>query len=77
MKPIKNERKERQIIPIAENINRYSEKYLKGIGKNNYSGSQKQLHPIGENNKDINNIKNKNNYNKKYKIQKRKFERNI
>ena len=49
---------ERQIIPIAENINRYSEKYLKGIGKNNYSGSQKQLHPIGENDKDIiNNIK--------------------
>ena len=78
MKPIKNERKERQIIPIAENINRYSEKYLKGIGKNNYSGSQKQLHPIGENDKDIiNNKKNKNNYNKKYKIQKRKFERNI
>lgn len=83
---------ERQIIPIAENINRYSEKDLKGIGKNNYSGSQKQLHPIGENDKDIrksynklkdkedflvtdvehkeqsrviiNNIKNKNNYNK-------------
>ena len=27
---------ERQIIPIAENINRYSEKDLKGIGKNNY-----------------------------------------
>ena len=76
MKPIKNERKERQIIHIAENINRYSEKYLKGIGKNNYSGSQKQLHPIGENDRDIiNNIKN--NYNKKYKIQKRKFERNI
>lgn len=50
---------ERQIIPIAENINRYSEKDLKGIGKNNYSGSQKQLHPIGENDKDIiNNIKN-------------------
>lgn len=44
---------ERQIIPIAENINRYSEKDLKGIGKNNYSGSQKQLHPIGENDKDI------------------------
>ena len=25
---------ERQIIPIVENINRYSEKYLKGVGKN-------------------------------------------
>lgn len=89
---------ERQIIPIAENINRYSEKYLKGIGKNNYSGSQKQLHPIGENDKDIrksynklkdkedflvtdvehkeqsrviiNNIKNKNNYNKELQIKK-------
>ena len=56
---------ERQIIPITESINRYSEKYLEGIGKNNYSDSQKELHPIGENNKDIiNNIKNKNNYNK-------------
>ncbi len=90
--------KERQIIPIAERINRYSEKYLEGIGKNNYSGSQKQLHPIGENDKDIrksynklkdkedflvtdvehkeqsrviiNNIKNKNNYNKELHIKK-------
>ena len=44
---------ERQIIPIAESINRYSEKYLEGICKNNYSGSQKELHPIGENDKDI------------------------
>lgn len=44
---------ERQIIPIAERINRYSEKYLEGIGKNNYSDSQKELHPIGENDKDI------------------------
>lgn len=89
---------ERQIIPIAENINRYSEKDLKGIGKNNYSGSQKQLHPIGENDEDIrksynklkdkedflvtdvehkeqsrviiNNIKNKNNYNKELHIKK-------
>ncbi len=40
---------ERQITPIVENINRYS---------------QKQPYPIGENSKDIiNNIKNKNNYN--------------
>ena len=55
----------RQIIPNKEKINRYSEKFLEGIGKNNYLDSQKQLHPIGENNKDIiNNIKNKNNYNK-------------
>ena len=45
--------KERQIIPIAERINRYSEKYLEGIGKNNYSDSPKELHPIGENDEDI------------------------
>ena len=89
---------ERQIIPIAENINRYSEKYLEGIGKNNYSDSPKELHPIGENDEDIrksynklkdkedflvtdvehkeqsrviiNNIKNKNNYNKELHIKK-------
>lgn len=90
--------KERQIIPIAERINRYSEKYLEGIGKNNYSDSPKELHPIGENDEDIrksynklkdkedflvtdvehkeqsrviiNNIKNKNNYNKELQIKK-------
>ena len=62
---------ERQIIPIAERINRYSEKYLEGIGENNYSCSQKELHPIGENNKDIiKNIKNKNNYNKGIDVKK-------
>lgn len=62
---------ERQIIPIAERINRYSEKYLEGIGKNNYSCSQKELHPIGENDKYIiNNIKNNNNYNKESQIKK-------
>ena len=26
---------ERQILPIVENINRYSQKYLEGIGINN------------------------------------------
>ncbi len=56
---------ERQILPIVENINRYSQKYLEGIDTNNYPDSQKQLYPIGNNDKDIiNNIKNKNNYNK-------------
>ena len=60
---------ERQIIPITESINRYSEKYLEGIGKKNYSDSQKELHPIVENDKDIrNNIKN--NYNKELQIKK-------
>ena len=44
---------ERQIIPILERTNRYSEKYLEGIDKNNYSGGQKELHPIGENDEDI------------------------
>ena len=54
---------ERQIIPILERTNRYSEKYLEGIDKNNYSGGQKD--------KDIiNNIKNKNNYNKESPIKK-------
>lgn len=62
---------ERQIIPILERTNRYSEKYLEGIDKNTYSGGQKELHPIGENDKDIiNNIKNKNNYNKESPIKK-------
>jgi hypothetical protein len=56
---------ERQITPIVENINRYSQEYLEGIDINNYSDSQKQPYPIGDNDKDIiNNIKNKNNYNK-------------
>ena len=61
---------ERQIIPI----NKYSEKYLEDISKNNYLGSQKQLYPIGKNNKDIiNNIKNKNNYNKANKSNNKKI----
>lgn len=56
---------ERQILPIVENINRCSQKHLEGIDINNYSDSQKQPYPIGDNDKDIiNNIKNKNNYNK-------------
>ena len=56
---------ERQITPIVENINRYSQDVQEGIETNNYSDSQKQLDPIGDNDKDIiNNIKNKNNYNK-------------
>lgn len=56
---------ERQILPIVENINRCSQKHIEGIDINNYSDSQKQPYPIGDNDKDIiNNIKNKNNYNK-------------
>lgn len=65
---------ERQITPIVENINRYSQDVQEGIETNNYLDSQKQPYPIGENDKDIiNNIKNKkvynntSNSNKKYK----------
>lgn len=56
---------ERQITPIVENINRYSQNVQEGTQTNNYSDSQKQPYPIVEKDKDIiNNIKNKNNYNK-------------
>ena len=56
---------ERQITPIVENIDRHSQKLQEGIDNNNYSDSENQPYPIGENDKDIiNNIKNKNNYNK-------------
>ena len=44
---------QRQIMPIVENINRYSQKVQEGIEENNYPDSQKQPYPIGENNKDI------------------------
>ena len=57
---------ERQITPIVENINRYSQDVQEGIETNNYSDSQKQPYTIVEKDKDIiNNIKNKNNYNNK------------
>ena len=63
----------RQIIPNKEKINKYSEKYLKGIGENNYCASQKQPYSTGEINKDIiNNIKNKNNYNRQSHIKNNK-----
>ena len=56
---------ERQITPIVENINRYSQKLQESIDNNNYSDSEKRPYPIDEKDKDIiNNIKNKNNYNK-------------
>ena len=56
---------ERQITPKVENINGYSQKLQEGIDNNNYLDSRKQPYPIGENDKDIiNNIKNKNKYNK-------------
>ena len=62
---------ERQITPVVENINRYSQKFQEGIDNNNYLDSEKLPYPIGENNKDIiNNIKNKNNYNKESHVKK-------
>lgn len=65
---------ERQIIPIVENINRYSQEVQEGIETNNYSDSQKQPYPIVEKDKDIiNNIKNKNNYNNVYYPNNKKY----
>ena len=65
---------ERQITPIVENINRYSQDVQEGIETNNYLNSQKQLDTIGDNDKDIiNNIKNKNNYNKECQTSKKKY----
>lgn len=65
---------ERQIIPIFQAKDRYSQKHLEGIGENNYSNSRNQPYPLGEKDKDIiNNYNNINKYNngtsnnKKYK----------
>lgn len=56
---------QRQIIPIVQMNNGYSQNKQEGIGIDNNSASQNEPYPIGKNNKDIiNNIKNKNNYNK-------------
>ena len=56
---------QRQIIPIVQMNNRYSQNKQEGIGEDNNSARQNEPYPIGESNKDIiNNIKNKNNYNK-------------
>ena len=44
---------ERQITPIVENINRYSQEVQEGTKTNNYSDSQKQPYPIVEKDKDI------------------------
>ena len=42
---------ERQITPIVENINRYSQDVQEGIATNNYSDSQKQPNHIVEKDK--------------------------
>ena len=65
---------ERQITPIVENINRYSQDVQEGTQTNNYSDGQKQPYPMVEKNKDIiNNIKNKNNYNNMYYHNNKKY----
>lgn len=62
---------QRQIIPIVQMNNRYSQNKQEGIGNNNNFDSRNEQQPIGENNKDIiYNIKNKNNYNKESHIKK-------
>ena len=55
---------QRQIIPIVQMNNGYSQNKQEGIGENNNLDSQNEQQPIGKSNKDIINIKNKNNYNK-------------
>lgn len=63
---------ERQITPIFQKMDRYSQKYLEGIGKNNYSNSSKQIYPLGEKDKDIIiNYNNINKYNKGIQTQKK------
>ena len=65
---------ERQITPIVENINRYSQDVQEGTQTNNSSDSHKQPYPIVEKDKDIiNNIKNKNNYNNTYQTNNKKY----
>lgn len=60
---------QRQIIPIVQMNNGYSQNKQEGIGENNNSDGQKRQSPIGESDKDIiNNIKNKNSYNKESHI---------
>lgn len=63
---------ERQITPIFQKMDRYSQKHLEGIGENNYSNSSKQLYPLGEKDKDIIiNYNNINKYNKEIQTQKK------
>lgn len=62
---------QRQIIPIVQMNNGYSQNKQEGIGEDNNSASQNEPYPIGESNKDIKyNIKNKNNYNNESHIKK-------
>ena len=52
---------QRQIIPIVQMNNRYSQNKQEGIGEDNNSARQNEPYPIGESNKDIKyKIKNKN-----------------
>ena len=44
---------QRQIIPIVQMNNRYSQNKQEGIGEDNNSARQNEPYPIGESNKDI------------------------
>lgn len=60
---------QRQIIPIVQMNNGYSQNKQEGISEDNNPASQNEPYPIGESNKDIKyNIKN--NYNKESHIKK-------
>ena len=62
---------QRQIIPIVQMNNGYSQNKQDGIGEDNNSDSQNKPYTIGESNKYIKyNIKNKNNYNNESHIKK-------
>lgn len=62
---------QRQIIPIVQMNNGYGQNKQEGIVNNNILDSQNEQQPIGKSNKEIiNNIKNKNNYNKESHIKK-------
>ena len=65
---------QRQIIPIVQMNNGYSQNKQEGMGKDNNSDSQNKPYTIGESNKDIiNNIKKKNNYNNVYYPNNKKY----
>ena len=62
---------QRQIIPIVQMNNGYSQNKQENIGEDNNSDSKNKPYTIGESNKDIKyNIKNKNNYNNESHIKK-------
>lgn len=63
---LKYKKESKEIESRQIELNKYSQKYPQSIVENNTSNSQKNIVPIDENDKDIINIKSKNNYNNKY-----------